>query len=159
MSVCLGDTRLPLEMTSVTTTSKHSSVKQLYSNKNFFKKEFQWSYKKGKEARSWGHHLPCPFVSQVNRKEQSFPKLHQETDGLTCRHVLSITLMWTAGLLKHGALWQGCTWQDAINASCTQQYQNCCLRQTLLNMWMLWLGVSMQGSCQATFPSTQQKEF
>ena len=38
MSVCLGDARLPLEMTSVTVTSKQ------------IKKELRWSYKKGKEA-------------------------------------------------------------------------------------------------------------
>ena len=80
-------------MTSVTMTSKPSSVKQLDANKHSLKKELQWSYKKGKEARSWGHHLPCPFASQVNLKDQSFPKLHQETDGPTCRHVLPITLV------------------------------------------------------------------
>ena len=81
MSVCLGDARLPLEMTSVTMTSKQ------------IKKELRWSYKKGKEATSWGHHLPCPSASQVDLKEQSFPKLHQETEGPTCRHMLSITLV------------------------------------------------------------------
>ena len=144
MSVCLDDTKLPLETTCVTMTWKHSSVKQLYTNKIFLKKELQWGCKKGKEARSWGHPLPCPSASQV-RSSPFLNCIRRQMDwhADTCCPSPSCEV---PACSKHCASWQGRNWQDAVNASCTQHFKTA-VHGRLLNSWVLWLGVSVLGSC------------